>query len=171
MFRETQKFRQPWLWILIIFIALGLLWPVYVPLFTGKQLGNQAMPLWVSILLIVSTLGGILFMYSARMDTEITEEGITFSFFPIVGKKKLPWSQVENAFIREYNAMMEYGGWGVRYSMGKKKGRALCTSGKWGIQLVTKDEKRLLLGTQKKEEVQIVLSKLAKDRIVKNIAE
>lgn len=168
MFRETQKFRQPWLWLLIIFIALGLLWPVYMRL-SGAPTGNQPMPLWVSIVLIITTLGGILFMYSARMDTEIDEEGITFNFFPLVGKKKMPWSQVENVYVREYNAILEYGGWGIRYSMGKKRGRALCVSGKMGIQLVMKDEKKLLLGTKKAEEARIVLSKLAKQRIVKNV--
>ncbi|PZF71016.1 hypothetical protein [Taibaiella soli] len=171
MFRETQKFRQPWLWLIIMFIALGLLWPVYSHIITGAQPGKQPMPMWVSIILIITTLGGILLMYSARMDVEIDEEGITFSFFPLVGKKKMLWSQVENVYVREYNAILEYGGWGIRYSMGKRKGRALCVSGKMGIQIIGKDEKKLLLGTQKAQEASVILSKLAKQRIVKNVAE
>lgn len=166
MFRETQQFRQKWLWLLIILIVIGLAWPLLLPLFGGKT--TQPMPLYVSVLLAIIPVAIIIFMYVLKLDTEITEEGIYFSFFPVVKRKLLPWWEVDTVFIRKYHAIMEYGGWGIRNSMGKKKGRALCVSGDIGIQLVTKDGKRLLIGTQKPEEVQVLLTQFARKRIVKN---
>jgi hypothetical protein len=166
MFRETQQFRQKWLWILIIIIAIGLAWPLITQFSGGKT--AQQMPLYVTILIAIIPIAMIIFMYVLKLDTEIMEDGIQFSFSPVVGKKLLPWKEVDTVFIRKYNAIMEYGGWGIRNNMGKMKGRALSVSGDMGIQLIMKDGKRLLIGTRKPEEVQAVLTQLARKRIVKN---
>jgi hypothetical protein len=47
--------------------------------------------------------------------------------------------------------LTEYGGWGIK---GTKHDRAFNISGKQGIQLEFKDGNRLLIGTQKPQDVQ-----------------
>jgi len=63
--------------------------------------------------------------------------------------------------LRGYSPISEYGGWGMRYSL-SGKGRALNVSGRTGVQLVFKDGKKLLIGTQKADDIMQVLAVLGK---------
>jgi hypothetical protein len=59
----------------------------------------------------------------------------------------MKWNEVQQCYIREYSPIFEYGGWGWRYSF--SNGRAYNVSGKIGLQIVLKNGKRILIGTQK----------------------
>jgi len=50
---------------------------------------------------------------------------------------------------REYKPIREYGGWGIRYVIG---GIAYNVYGNKGVQLILKNKKKVLVGTQKPEE-------------------
>ncbi|XZF14796.1 hypothetical protein ACTHGU_01550 [Chitinophagaceae bacterium MMS25-I14] len=163
MFQEIQRFRQGWLWVIVIIIAAGVASPAYLPAFN-----KQPVPFYISVLLIIIPLLVMFLLFMMRLETEITEEGISFFYFPLIKKKLIPWSQIETVFVRKYHPVMEYGGWGIRYSTAKR-GRALNTSGNIGIQIVFKDKKRLLLGTQKPEEAAAVIAAFAKRKVVKNV--
>ncbi|WP_136480594.1 hypothetical protein [Cognatitamlana onchidii] len=74
--------------------------------------------------------------------------------------KTIPWSHVLHAETRTYNAISEYGGWGLKGgSFYGNKGLAVNVKGNIGIQLILKDQKKLLLGTQKKMEADLVISR------------
>jgi len=59
--------------------------------------------------------------------------------------------------VRKYSAVSEYGGWGIK---GTSNNRALNISGNMGIQLETKEGKKILIGTHDSEEVTKVLLQL-----------
>ena len=59
------------------------------------------------------------------------------------------WAELEEIYVREYSPISEFGGWGWRFGMG---GKAYNISGDQGIQLVFKNGKKLLIGTQKPVE-------------------
>ena len=61
-------------------------------------------------------------------------------------------------YARTYRPIWEYGGWGIRCSFGK--GKAYNVSGNKGVQLVFKSGKRLLIGSQRADELEEALSKL-----------
>jgi hypothetical protein len=54
--------------------------------------------------------------------------------------------------VRRYNAIGEYGGWGVRLGL-FGEGKVLSVSGDRGLQLQFLDDKKLLIGTNKPEEL------------------
>ncbi|MBC8644094.1 hypothetical protein H9W95_08645 [Flavobacterium lindanitolerans] len=63
------------------------------------------------------------------------------------------------SYVRQYAPIAEYGGWGLRYDfMGK--GKALNVSGNKGLQLKFTDNKKLLIGTNKPDELTEILKKL-----------
>lgn len=70
------------------------------------------------------------------------------------------WEQIDSAYVRSYNPIGEYGGWGIRGGKlwSKSKGKAINVSGDIGIQLELKNGDKLLIGTQKKEEARSVLA-------------
>ncbi|APY09596.1 hypothetical protein BWZ20_04820 [Winogradskyella sp. J14-2] len=83
-----------------------------------------------------------------------------YKFFPFQFKSKLiEWQEINKAYVRNYDAITEFGGWGLKGGAlwNKSKGRAINVSGDIGIQLQLKNGKKLLIGTQKKEEAMRVL--------------
>ena len=73
------------------------------------------------------------------------------ALFPLHLKfRKYLWTEIETAEVRKYKPLLEYGGYGIR---GFGKNRALNISGNTGFQLVFKDGRKLLIGTQKGHEM------------------
>jgi hypothetical protein len=66
----------------------------------------------------------------------------------------------DKKFIKE-TKIIEYGGWGIRKTF-SGKGTAYNVKGKNGLQLVFKNGDRLLIGTQKAEELKETLLTLGK---------
>lgn len=83
-------------------------------------------------------------------------------------------SLFSNAYIRKYNPIAEYGGWGVRDGWFKFKifmtkairvddtNIAYNMSGNIGLQLKLINDKRVLIGTRKSTKMEDVLRKLGK---------
>ena len=74
--------------------------------------------------------------------------------------KLIPWSEIGKIYVRNYNPISEYGGWGYR-KWGE--GRAYNTKGRQGLQLVLKDGSKPLVGTQKKDELEKIVEIINKD--------
>ena len=103
-----------------------------------------------TVIILVNAL--ILF---SKLETMIKEDGIYVKFFPFhFSFKRYEWQTQKEVYVRKYLPLSEYGGWGVRWGIA---GKAFNVSGKWGIQLVSKEGRRLLIGTQKAEDVRKVL--------------
>lgn len=87
-------------------------------------------------------------------------QGIYCSFRPFELKgKMMGWSDIDKVYVREYSAMKEFMGWGLKYG-GKAYGWAYTVGGKYGVQLKLKDGKKILLGTHKPEQVKQLLGLL-----------
>ena len=142
VFEEVQPFDQLWIWILlgveflvmmIIFLATGIPW-------------------WTIAMILGFMSTTTALMGSLKLYTRIDSEGIHYRMTPFHFKEKaIYWGEVDQIHVRKYSPIKEYGGWGIRY--GGKNGRAFNVRGDVGIQIVKKDGKRILLGTQKPDEV------------------
>ena len=158
LFKETQRFRQWWLW-LILLIAFFV--PVYNSVQKGK-LHHFSFPQYFNfdnlIVFIVPVLA-IALLLSCRLDTEITAEDIRVRLFPFHLKLiNFSATTIGLAYVREYNPILEYGGWGLRLGL-FGKGKAYNIAGNQGIQLIFKDGSKLLIGTQKPDEASAALQK------------
>lgn len=154
-FTETQKFRKWWIWAVLLLPYLVLL---VVFLFI-RPLKEQEMETEFWVLLFLVPLIGIFVILLLRLDTYIDREKITYRFFPFHFKPRVYyWTDIESAYVREYKPMREYGGWGIRTSF--RNGKAFNVSGNHGLQLVLKNGKKILLGTQQPVEIQRLLLQL-----------
>lgn len=160
-FSETQKFRQWWLWLLFGGIGLMLAYGMYQQLYLHQPFGDHPS----SDLGLVSTFGLILlvmllFLY-LRLDTKVDSTGVSYRFFPFqLDYKIIAWNEIEKAYVRKYNPILDYGGWGLRIGL-FGKGRAYNVSGNMGLQLELKNGKKFLLGTQRPEEMEKVLKDIS----------
>ena len=153
IFKEEQRFTQTWL---IVIIVISLIVPLAIILKEIDKLSTSEIIISIGTIILAS---GLIFLF--KLTTRIDEKGIHYKFFPFHLKfKTVFWNDIENAYIRTYDAISEYGGWGIRGGTlwYKAKGKAINISGNIGIQLELKDGKKLLIGTNKKEQAQDVLS-------------
>ena len=113
------------------------------------------------VLIIISIAITSSFIFLFKLSTRIDETGIHYKFFPFHWKYKIiRWNSIDKAYIRTYDAISEYGGWGLKGSVlwKKSKGKAINVSGDIGIQLELKNNKKILIGTKKEAEAKSVLN-------------
>lgn len=149
LFRETQRFRQWWLWIVILVAAL----PPIVLVAYGLYRKPEAVGVGAAVAVVpVAVLA--LFVF-ARLDVEVTHGAIVARFFPFhLTPRRIALSEIIEAKQRRYEPLTEYGGWGIRCG----DGWAYNVSGDEGVQLVLAGGKRLLIGSQKAKELEAAIT-------------
>jgi len=101
-----------------------------------------------------------LLVISFKLETKIKRDGIYVRFFPFHLKfNHCSWDSLSKSFVRKYFAITEYGGWGLKCGLGGK-GKAYKVSGNYGLQLVFKTNEKLLIGTNKADELTNALHKI-----------
>ncbi|MCY2688554.1 hypothetical protein [Salinimicrobium sp. TH3] len=136
VFKESQKFSQWWLWLLLL--SLGALLFYTAPANLGAL-----------ILLVVSLLFLVM-----RLVTQVDKEGIRYRFFPFI-KRRYQWHEIASAKVVDYGFV---GGWGIR--LFTSYGTIYNVKGSKGLAVELKDGKKFCLGTQKPEELQNILSSI-----------
>ena len=158
IFKEEQRFTQPLIYIGLSIAAIIVFTPIIKDWNAIAQLPlNKQLRAFVGI--IVICLVAILFLF-LKLRTRIDEKGISFKFTPFHFKSILiHWKEVDKAYLRKYNAISEYGGWGIKGGIPwvKGNGRAYNVKGNIGLQLELRNGKRILIGTQKENEIGAVL--------------
>ncbi len=154
-FLERQKFRQWWLW--LILIAVGISFVVnQVIHFTESQNTAKTNGLLPILLYLLGIFLLYAFFWVCCLETKITQKGIHIRFVPFHRKHKLiRWEEIQSFEIRKYKSVREYGGYGIRYNF--KKGKAYNVSGNTGLQLYLNKNRKILIGTQMPELLQKVL--------------
>jgi len=133
LFREVQRFRQPWIWALLGGITLLML-----------LLGPIA---WGGLVIVGANAG---LVYSLRLQTEVRADGIYFKMWPLHRSfRRISWSEVERYESRRYSPLREFGGWGIRWAPGKL---AYNVSGNRGVWIERTNARAVLIGSQRPEE-------------------
>ncbi|RLJ97861.1 hypothetical protein [Tenacibaculum discolor] len=156
VFKEEQQFTQLWL---LVLLALCLIVPVTLIIKEYTQ-QNSTMSSTEFIFVLLGIVASFAFIFIFKLTTRIDEYGIHYQFFPFhFSFKKIAWSEINKAYIRTYDPIGEYGGWGFKSGLlwNRKKGTAINISGTIGIQLELKNGKKLLIGTKKEQEAKHVL--------------
>lgn len=155
-FTEKQRFSQWWIWTIMFLASVIPVWQVYYEITNnGKEIYTPTSYFGLVVVFLL-----IILLLSTKLETCISKEGINVRFIPFIWRQKTyRWDNLENVYIRDYKPIGEFGGWGVR---GFRNNRALNISGNKGLQLVFKDGNRLLIGTQKANEIERVLKLLKK---------
>ena len=156
-FYEVQLFRKTWVLALVLPISLFLIilfgYGMIKQLVLGQPWGNRPLPdvalAIIGPLGILFGLGLALLFYSAKLITEVREDGVYVRFFPLT-HQKIPFEDIRYVEARTYSPIKEFGGWGIRYGKG---GKAYNVSGNRGVQLELYDGKRFLIGSGRAEEL------------------
>lgn len=152
LFSEKQQFRSIWAFLPFLIVAIGL----GIATSQMTEAGKSLLPLLFAWLVALAIL---FFFVLMRLETVITNTEIYVRFYPFL-KKQITWTEVEQTFIRAYQPLWEYGGWGIRLS--PTHGKAYNVAGNKGLQLILKNGEKILIGTQKEGELEAVINKIKK---------
>lgn len=162
LFKEVQKFNQWWLKLLLLAINLLFFYGIYGQMFLGGLFGSNLMSNIGLILVTLLTFSASILILQVKLKTLIKADGVYFRFYPLQKEFKFyAWEEIVKVGVREYSPLKEFGGWGWRFSV-LGKGIAYTVSGNKGLQLKLQGKKRVLIGTNKPEELKKVLQDLNK---------
>src|SRR5690606_19243117 len=100
-YKETQRFDQWWVWVLLLVVLLSTITPIIV---LSSENGFDKSYSWALIFPLLLTLGVILLLYYLRLETTIDTKGIHYRFFPFP-EKTIPWKEIEKCYVRQYSPL------------------------------------------------------------------
>lgn len=143
IFKESQRFTQWWIWIVLISV-LGIV--IFGFIAESSSLWDGVFGLGITFLVIALFL-------RMELKTRIDAGGLTFSFFPFIRKRHFAIREIEKLELIEYNSLLRFGGWGIRYNFDMW---AYNVGGRHGL-IVQLKHRRFLIGTRKPQEMQQVI--------------
>lgn len=160
-FEEKQKLELWWLYIPIGIetIIIGSI------LFLDK--GGISMaelkaiyftPIWGLLLPYII----VYFITQNTLTLKVNEFGITYRYWPFTKLRAISWTQIDKIYLRKYDALGEYGGWGVKHRLWfKLKDKAyIFNDTNVGLQLELSNQKKILFSTKKADELNLFLINL-----------
>jgi hypothetical protein len=161
-FREEQKMSQKWIWLILGFLGIGA-WYLFIKQIILKEpVGTNPAPdiiVWI-VLIVFGIIFPVLF-HSMKLIVEVRENSVYIHFFPFY-RKFILIENIRSYYVRTYKPIREYGGWGIRWS--PAKGWAYNASGNRGVQLELLDGSKILIGSQKPEELFMAIDFRVKNR-------
>jgi hypothetical protein len=166
IFKETQKFKQPWIWAVLIITGTFTIgefgFGLYKQILHGQKFGNNPMSdnglIFTFILVLILFFSLFFLFFTARLTTVIDKMGIKYKFSPFHAKSRMIyWNMIQKHEVKTYDPLAEYGGWGIKSN---KSGKAYNVSGNKGLIIYLKTGKTVLIGTQKEKELTDFLSNI-----------
>lgn len=151
LFREEQRFRQWWAWVIVVAPAALAWWPFIRQIVQGEQVGQNPAPDWLVWVIWLFVGLGLPFLFSRiSMVVEVSGDAVRIHYRPF-SRRTIAFGEIERVEARTYNPVKEYGGWGVKgWSKAKM---AYNVSGNRGVELTLTGGRSVMLGSQRADEL------------------
>jgi hypothetical protein len=157
LFSEVQRFSVFLIAPLVILFLVGIGFAGHM-VFRPIIESDESWPVWalaVSIAGIAINVLVTLVLVFARLQTRLDTTALYLRFLPFhLSYKKIDFDSIATVYARTYRPLSEFGGWGIRWGSG---GKAYNVSGNRGVQLLLKNGKKILIGSQRSEELAAIL--------------
>lgn len=164
IFREVQTFSS-WLRLLLVLsmaLAVAISGFALRETITQPKTPNVFVPILLTAVAMAIPIAVAIFFFIIKLETEVRSDGLYVRFYPIhIRYKRFTADNLQQYYTRRYRPILEYGGWGIRYSF-TKKGKAYNISGDKGVQLVLKNGRKLLIGSQRPDELVAAIDQMLK---------
>jgi hypothetical protein len=145
IFHEEQQFRggKPFVIMLVVFALV-------IAFTSATFMAVGAIPKRLVFILALPILAVMALMFATKLTTIVDAAGVHVRFIPFV-RKTFALDDIVAWQAKTYDPI-EYGGWGVRGFPGRY-GWAYNVSGNRGVELEFKNGNRLMLGSQRADEL------------------
>lgn len=166
LFQEVQRFRQAWLWILLVGITSicsgTVLWFFKRQFIDGTPIGEPPMADTTLLLTggacILANVLFLLFFAGVKLQTEVSDAGLFVRFYPLHRKvRKLDLSEAEGAEAVLVSPLLEYGGWGLRLG---RRFTAYNISGNEGLRIYYTNGCHVFVGSQHAEALEAAVHEI-----------
>jgi hypothetical protein len=151
VFTESQKFKGKLMY--FVFVLLGGILALFIyadfqQLVLGKPFGEKHASN-ITLLLVTMFMLFLLFtLIATTLETSVTNKGVSFCWKPFQkNPKQYDWSDIANAEIIHYGFV----GYGLRIT---SYGLVYTAGGNTGLKLELKSGRKIIIGTQKPEELE-----------------
>ena len=160
-FQEVQKLKLWWLYLLlgietIIVSSVLFLDKGGITLHELKE--SYFAPIWALALPYVI----IYFVTKNSLTLLIDQFGVSYRYWPFTKRREISWTRINKMYLRKYDALGEYGGWGVKHRLWFKfNDKAyIFNDNTTGLQLELSNNKKILFSTTKPDELALFLINL-----------
>ena len=161
LFKETQRFTQWWLWLLLAGISILPVYGIIQQLMLNEPWGDNPMPDWGLIVYAVGNAAIVYFIYAINLKTWIHPDGVRVSFPPFFRNKHFSFDDMVSAEVVTYGFV----GYGLRISL--KYGTVYNIKGNKGLAITMKNGKNFLIGTQHPAQVDEIIKHLLGRNVTK----
>ena len=146
LFREEQRFSQPWLWAIVVVAAVAA-WIGLAAVVLDSDDGAG----WpVAIVLLLVAVGLPLLFALGRLTVEVLADRVEIRYRPFIART-LRLDEVVAAESVTYRPLRDYGGWGIKGWSRRKI--AYNVRGDRGALLTLADGRTVLIGSQRADEL------------------
>ncbi len=150
---EERQHPAAWTRALVLSAPAVPLYGVVRQIVLGQPFGAKPMSNTGLALLAAGMTAMSAALWNLELVTQVRRGEVRIRFWPFA-RRRIPIDEIVSYEVRTYRPIREYGGWGVRYGFG---GTAYNMSGNRGVQLELADGKRVLIGSQRPEELAAAL--------------
>jgi hypothetical protein len=112
-YEETQYFRQPWLWALLVISGVPVALLGIITIVTDLDAGTNV-PLWAGVVLVV-VFGPFVLLYRANLRIEARDDALMLRLWPFhLRARRVPYAEISSITATEISPIGEFGGFGVR---------------------------------------------------------
>ncbi|RZK42157.1 MAG: hypothetical protein EOO90_08755 [Pedobacter sp.] len=166
-FQEKQRLNLWWLYILLGFetIIIGCV------LFLDKggiTMAELERTYFAPVFALALPYVIIYFVTRNTLTVQLDSTGLTYRYWPFSRQKSISWTGIDKMYLRKYDALGEYGGWGVKHRLWfKMKDKAyIFNDENVGLQLELSNGRKLLFSTLKADELQLFLINLKRNHLI-----
>ena len=151
LFTEYQRFNRWWHWVIMAGVTIV---PLAVVGFMFIRFQRVRILFWPAVLVGLVPAATMALVYFVRMSTTLRTDQLTVHFFPF--RRRIPLAQIESFEALKYH-WMDLGGWGARWNGDYW---SFTVHGDWAIRLRLREGRRLVIGTQRIDELTSALESL-----------
>jgi hypothetical protein len=150
-YKEMQKFNSPLIWGILLILTAGGVFAALAPVHSGDK---------VEIITLLGIFTAVIVFFliftTGYLKTAIDQSGVKIEM-RIVFRfgKTIRWEEVESVKVDKYRPIIEFGGWGYRIGW---KAVAYNCRGNDGLIIILKNGRKVVVGTQKPEELKKFLA-------------
>ena len=161
IFREQQKFSSRLCLVLVCSLVVGI--AIIVAVLVIQESVDASVIVTAILGGIVAPIAIVVLFLLTNLETEVRSDALYVRLFPFhIHYRKFAIEDLSECHARTYKPIREYGGWGIRCGFRKGSGKAYNMKGNQGAQLVFKNGKRLLIGSQKPDELAEAINSIMK---------
>lgn len=156
LFSEVQKFRQWWLWLILIAASIPLLGIFIYQLVTGQPVGDKPASNGVlAALVVLISVPMLLGFYFVKLFTIVKSDAIYYGF----GMKGNSLNEIRLTDIASMD-VIPYKSYGYGIRLSRNFGTIYNTSGGMGLFITKTNGEKLLIGTKRPEELKAAIGKM-----------